>query len=109
MASNVRVYPARRVNKIAATRPVVKEAVNAAADKIGVSARRRLAAHRSSGTARIEVKHSAPGPHGSLDAEVALVDRNALSIEFGHVHNRSGRWVNGLFIVTGAVAENTNN
>lgn len=106
--ATVRVYPARQVHKIVATRPVVREAVTDAAERIGRSARRRLAQHRSEGHSRIEVNHTAPRPHGALDAEVVLVDRNALSIEFGH-HTKSGKFVPGLNIIRGAAAEHTNN
>jgi thymidylate synthase (FAD) len=37
-----------------------------------------------------------------VDTLVSLVDEAALSIEYGHFHNKTGRWVEGLYIITRA-------
>lgn len=82
--------------------PGVKAEVRRVGDGIGARARARLAAHRSTGEARVVVEH------GSTDTVVALLDPAALSIEFGRAGftTASGRRVGpmrGLHIVTGAI------
>lgn len=57
---------------------LAREEVAAVADILAVEARAELLRHRKSGVAQIEVTH------GRVDSEVALVDPDALSIEFGH-------------------------
>lgn len=56
----------------------VKRAVRRTGNEIGSVASARLAGHRDTGAAKIEVSM------GDTDAIVSLVDEAALSIEFGH-------------------------
>lgn len=76
--------------------PGVVAAVRRQAQKIGRKAEGRLAAHRYEGIAEITITY------GETDSFVNLDDEAALSIEFGHIHNFTGKHVQGLYIVTGA-------
>jgi hypothetical protein len=86
----------KAMNQIIKNEPGVVAAVALTADKIAVEADRRLEMHRYEGEAKVTVSH------GKTDSFVNLDDPAALSIEFGHIHNITGRYVHGLYIVTGA-------
>lgn len=94
--TGVRVYS--NAAEVAAHELGVRAAVTDEAIKIGTRATLRLAAHRDTGHAEIEVSKGTKG----VDSFVSLVDDAAMSIEFGHRHNRSGEFVRGLYIITGA-------
>lgn len=84
--------------------PGVVAAVAAKGEEIAAVARTRLAAHRDSGNAKIEVSH------GVTDTFVELVDPAAMTIEFGRAEgvDRTGRRkgrMQPLHILTGAVRE----
>ena len=66
------------------------------ADGIGRIAQERLNDHRDTGDAQIEVTR------GDVDSFVSLVDKNCLSIEFGHYTPNKKKYVAGLYIVSGA-------
>jgi hypothetical protein len=79
----------------------VKDAVKDEAQEIGHRADARLAAHRYSGAADVNVTS------GGVDSFVNLEDPAALSIEFGHwvkgkYETETPKYVPGLYIITGA-------
>jgi hypothetical protein len=84
-----------RTADIVAHLPGVKAAVGNVADGIEVRARANLAAHYHRGHSRIDRTRQ------DTDVLVSLVDRAALSIEFGHTA-RNGRPVEGLYVITRA-------
>lgn len=86
----------RHCNATVAHLPGVAAAVADAARPIAARARASLAEHRHTGASKIEVSHS------RIDTLISLVDPAALSIEFGHTDKRSGRPVEGLYILTRA-------
>jgi hypothetical protein len=110
----VTLYPERYINGVVAHQPEVMREVDTVADAIGAIAKLRLEAHRREGNSYIEVLHEIPGKYGDIDALVTLVDKDttrpdgskspgdAKAIEFGHYSNWTGKWVDGLYIVTGA-------
>lgn len=97
------------MNRIVANLDGVRAAVAAEAEEIGARAEARLALHRQDGNARIEVKKTRGAGFSKTDWFVSLVDSdnaksrgNAKAIEFGHFHNFSGKYIPGLYIITGA-------
>ncbi len=68
---------ARNLDARLARQRGVRDAVRAEAEEIAGRARGRLATHKETGAASIEVTH------GAVDSLVELVDPAALSIEFG--------------------------
>lgn len=74
----VELIPERKMNHtVSHLRGVRKETLSTARE-IGAIAEARLAPHRKTGQAHIEVSQ------GDVDAFASLVDPAALSIEFGH-------------------------
>lgn len=67
--------------EIVVREPGVRPAIRAEADKVGAKASAVLAANRDTGASRIEVNSG-----DVVDAFVELVDKGAMSIEFGHTH-----------------------
>lgn len=96
----VRLIGQKAMNYVVSGIDEVKDAVDSEAREIGRRAEARLASHRETGNAHIDVNTR------GKDALVSLVDRAALSIEFGHYvvnqHGPTGKYVPGLYIVTGA-------
>ncbi|AIG78463.1 Hypothetical protein AJAP_28125 [Amycolatopsis japonica] len=95
------VYSDRTVNRIVSRLEGVRAAVADAALEIAADAEARLAGHRETGRARIEVEQ------GRVDSYVYLVDEAALSIEFGHWVEGAYKpnvptYVEGLYIISGA-------
>lgn len=81
----VRLIGPKAMNYVVSGINEVKDAVDSEARKIGRRAEARLSSHRETGNAHIDVNTR------GKDALVSLVDRAALSIEFGHyVVNRHG-------------------
>jgi hypothetical protein len=72
----------KKMNKEISHLPGVVQSVRAVANELAGIANGRLAPHRRTGQAHIEVSH------GKVDAYVSLVDPAALSIEFGHYYGR---------------------
>jgi hypothetical protein len=70
----------------------VRDAVHDHAKEIGRIAEGRLAPHRKTGSARIEVSR------GTVDSFVSLVDEAALSIEFGHYLGSESRGLDRHFV-----------
>lgn len=99
----VTIYP--NIERRLARTPGVRRAVDDAAKRVGRRAEQNLASNRDTGNARIEVDTD------GTDALVSLVDPNgnALAIEFGHHNNRSGRYVEGSYVLTTAVLEEASN
>ncbi|WP_218030257.1 DUF5403 family protein [Pseudonocardia hydrocarbonoxydans] len=97
----IRLYGDKTINRIVSRLPAVRDAVKDHADQIGRRAEARLAAHRDAGATRVGVDHS-----GQIDSVVYLDDERgakaALSIEFGHTDPRTGRHVEGLYVLYGA-------
>lgn len=96
-APKVYVLGQKRMNSVISRQKGVKRAVLKEARTIGGIANGRLAGHRNTGAAKIEVSQ------GDVDAFASLVDRAALSIEFGHYLGReelgTGRqFVRGLHL-----------
>jgi len=84
------------MNRVISRLKHVVAAVADEADDIGRIAQERLNEHRETGAAKIEVTH------GDVDSLVSLVDKAALSIELGHHTPDKKKFVNGLYIVSGA-------
>jgi hypothetical protein len=115
----VQMKSERAVRQITSRLPGVRASVTAHANRFAATARANLARHRYEGNARIEVLETFNARYGRLDALVCLVDLphqrpdgswsrgNAMSIEFGHIHNRSGKYVEGLYILTSAYRTHT--
>ncbi|WP_439422949.1 DUF5403 family protein [Saccharothrix sp. HUAS TT10] len=87
------------MNKVISQRPEVLDAVKDAAEKIRAKAQRLLLPHRITGDHKIEMEKNLKEKYGFLDYEISLVGDAAAPLEFGHLHNVSGRWVNGLYII----------
>ena len=87
---------ARAINYIFSHLDGLPDAVHHRGELIAVRAEVQLQAHRDSGHAQIEIRRY------RVDTLVSLVDEAALSIEYGHFHNKTGRWVEGLYIITRA-------
>ncbi|TCO56796.1 DUF5403 family protein [Actinocrispum wychmicini] len=91
-----RRYSNRTINSIVAHLDGVTDAVHHRGTIIAARAETFLDMHRDSGHAEIDLTRH------QVDTLVSLVDEAALSIEFGHIHNKTGRYVHGLYIVTRA-------
>lgn len=85
--------------------PGVRSAVKDGADETGEKATAILASHRYEGVSRIEVTQGTV-----VDSFVNLVDKAAMSIEFGHMHKYKGRdgisqskYVHGVAPLRGAI------
>lgn len=102
MANKVRLIGDKAMNKVVAPLDNVQAAVESTGHAIGAKAEQRLAGHRDSGAHQIEVEKNLDVKYGSLDMEISLVGPAPLSVEFGHIHNFTGEYVEGLYIVTGA-------
>jgi hypothetical protein len=94
--ARVRLISQKAMNHTISHLGGVKLSIRGTAQKIGGKAETRLAAHRDEGHAEISITY------GDTDSFVNLDDEAALSIEFGHTHNFTGKHVEGLYIVTGA-------
>jgi hypothetical protein len=97
------------MNGVVSHEPGVKASVSAKAEEIGVIARQRLSATRDSGNSFVSVSHSERGKYGKIDSFVWLEDPDTpdspgspLSIEFGRIHNFTGKYIPGNYIITGA-------
>lgn len=82
----------KEMNKKISHLPGVKRSVRAEGKVIADIAEARLARHRKTGQARIEVSH------GTTDTYVSLVDPAALSIEFGHYLGSQSRGLDRTFV-----------
>lgn len=87
----------RQMNKKISHLPGVKGAVYEHGKEIAMIAELRLAPHRKTGAAHIEVSR------GTVDTVVSLVDEAALSIEFGHylgsrAHGLNRKFIRGLHL-----------
>jgi hypothetical protein len=98
-----RVLSQRAMNKLISPLRPVQDAVEDKANEIGSKAEARLAAHRETGAHRIEIKKNLNEKYGYLDREVSLVGPAPQSVEFGHINHKDGQWVEGLYIIHGAV------
>ena len=84
------------MRKLVAQTPEVKAELLEHANQVADRARADLAGHRDTGASRIEVMQ------GDVDAHVVMNDTGkgaAISIEFDHIHNFTGRKVEGLYIL----------
>lgn len=102
MANRVTLIGRKPINKIVSADDKVQRAVGRNARLIKGRAEALLAGHRQTGEHQIEMQKNYDEDYGYLDYEISLVGEAALSVEFGHIHNFSGRWVNGLYIITRA-------
>lgn len=91
-----RRYSKRAINDIVAHLGGVIDAVHHRGTLIAATADMLLEMHRDTGDASIDIERH------KVDTLVSLVDEAALSIEFGHFHNFTGRYVHGLYIITRA-------
>lgn len=95
--ADVRLKPQKTINNILKGLQGVKMSTRTQAQGIGSRAESRLTAHRNEGESSISITY------GVVDSFVNLEDPdNAMAIEFGHFHNYSGEYVQGLYILTGA-------
>ena len=85
-----------RLNEIVVNKPPIGRKTHSVAKSVGAKAEAVLAGHRRTGAAKIEVKRGTK----RVDAFVTLSDesgdRAAAAIEFGHINNRTGNFVQGL-------------
>jgi hypothetical protein len=91
-AQKVYLIPQRKMNKVVSHLKPVNNAVRGVAQEISIIAEGRLAPHRKTGAAHIEVSH------GKVDSYVSLVDKAALSIEFGHYMGRESLGTTRTFV-----------
>lgn len=105
----VRMSHQKWVNGVVAHEPEVQREVIAVAEAIGLIAEARLARHKKDGNAKVLVEHNFKGKWADIDSMVTLQDLDnsdspgdAKAIEFGHISNWTGEYVDGLYIVTGA-------
>lgn len=80
----------------------VQRRLRAAAGVIAAKAEANLAPHHRTGDHHIEVKRIRNREYGHIDWYVSLVGEAPLSVEFGHINHRTGRWVEGLYVLTSA-------
>lgn len=85
----------RSCNETVAHLPGVVGAVRAAGERGAAGAKAILAAHFETGASKIEVKY------GRTDTVVSLVDKAAVSIEFGRTGARGRGASQGVFALTG--------
>lgn len=88
----IELLPRKQMNKKISHLPGVRGAVYEHAQEIGRIADGRLAPHRKTGAAHIEVSR------GTVDAFASLVDEAALSIEFGHYLGSQARGLDRQFV-----------
>ena len=86
----------KAMNRILSHHEAVQWKVTETTEEIGRKAEALLAEHRNTGEASIETSY------GETDGFVSLADEAADSIEFGHLHNKSGKWVEGIHVVARA-------
>lgn len=86
----------RKCAEIVADLPGVRDEVHHIAEIGAAKAEARLAAHRNTGAAKVELVAE------EKDSMVVLVDEAAESIEFGGWNVWAQRYLPGLYIVTGA-------
>ncbi len=89
---SVYLLPKKKMNRTVSHLKGVRAAVRSEAEDIAVIANSRLAPHRRTGAAHIEVEQS------DVDTVVSLVDEAALSIEFGHYMGSSSLGTSRKFI-----------
>lgn len=92
----VRLRGTKSINRIVSHLPGVGASVHRHAEQIGKKATFYRMQHYAEGEAEIRVEK------GRVDSYVSLVDAAALSIEFGHINARTGKYVPGLYIVSRA-------
>lgn len=92
----VKLIKQKAMNRVVSHLPQVKDRVFFIAEQVGGRAETALARHYHQGHAYIEVTQ------GDVDSLVSLVDKAALSIEFGHENVLTGNYTPGLYILTGA-------
>lgn len=94
----------RELNYILKNLGPVQDALDKEADEIAAKAEVNLAAHRYKGRARITKTR------GKVDRYVNLEDRKggpkdsvaAWAIEYGHYNHRTGKWTQGIYVLTRA-------
>lgn len=87
----------KEVNKIVSNLPGVREAVAETTREVGARASANLASRRDDGVHSIDVDTS------GVDGFVTLSGRGALSLELGHHHKTSKKWVEGTRILRDAL------
>lgn len=98
--AGVDLYSEKTLNEMIAKMPGVRDAVREHAGEVYFKASDRLARHRETGEAQVEI--DTPSEYDHWGVNVYLVDPAALSIEFGHfVRTANGfpRFVPGLYIL----------
>jgi hypothetical protein len=91
----------KAMNKTVAPLRPVQDEVESAANRLARAATARLAPHKKSAPGHhVKVEKILNVKYGFLDYYVSLVGPAPLSVEFGHRHNNSGRWVQGLYILS---------
>lgn len=93
----VTMRPTKEIYEMLVGLPVVRRGVLRVAEAIKAEAQSRLAMHRDTGAARVILN-----PDGKSGVYVELIDKAAVSIEFGAKNKRAGRFVPGLYIIHGA-------
>ena len=102
------LIPDKQMNRTVCKLPGVSKVVRHKAQEITVRASERLAPHRKTGNAYVDMHRVRTDRYGRIDWFVSLNDPggNAMAIEFGH--KASGRYKNagtdpeGLGILTGS-------
>lgn len=103
----------KTLNKRIVRQPPVGAATLSEAEKLGDIARSDLEGHRHKGHSKIEVDQGTRGVDAFVTLDDSRGDAAALSIEYGHMHGGRGGWqrgdkivwVQGLHILSGAVAK----
>ncbi|MFE4367944.1 MULTISPECIES: DUF5403 family protein [unclassified Streptomyces] len=88
------------LGKRLANLPGVNDAVRDEALRRAQKVRDAAAAHNKTGDFIRSIKVvKASGPHRRQDWLVAITDRNAISINWGHIDSRTGRPVRGIHAI----------
>lgn len=105
----------QQINRIAANHPTTQAEIHKVTEAIGGRAEANLAAVRDEGNSRIEVEFNSNTAYGHIDGLIHLIDEdtirpngkrspgNAKAIEFGHIHNKSGKYIAGKYVLAKAV------
>lgn len=82
--------------EIVVNQPGVGATTYAKAQQVGAIASGILATHVDKGHATIDVARGAKGVDAFVKLNDERGDQAAAAIEFGHLNNRSGKWVEGI-------------
>jgi hypothetical protein len=92
----VKLNSTRSINRVISRLPEVNRALQLEAKSRAKIAEAIRAMHERTGNLSVKVEH------GRVDWYIVLDDPAAFSIEFGHMNKRTGKYVEGLHILSKA-------